>query len=86
MWMARRSATKSKWPGMMDHIAAGGQPIGLSLTENVVKECLEEAGIEESITRKGLRPAGAVTYENYVPSKDVVVSVVFLCFFYPKKS
>ena len=76
MWMARRSATKSKWPGMIDHIAAGGQPIGLSLTENVVKECFEEAGIDESITRKGLRPTGAVTYENYVASKDVVVSEV----------
>jgi Domain of unknown function (DUF4743) len=74
MWMARRSATKSKFPGMMDHIAAGGQPIGLSLTENVLKECYEEAGIPESIARKGLRSAGAVTYENYVPSKDVVVS------------
>ena len=73
MWMARRSVTKSKWPGMMDHIAAGGQPIGLSLTENVVKECFEEAGIPEVVTRRGLRPAGAVTYENYVPSKDVVV-------------
>jgi Domain of unknown function (DUF4743) len=78
MWMARRSTNKSKWPGMLDHIAAGGQPIGLSLTENVVKECFEEAGIDESITRKGLRPAGAVTYENYVPSKDVVVSELSL--------
>jgi hypothetical protein len=75
MWMARRSATKSKFPGMMDHIAAGGQPIGLSLIENVVKECFEEAGIPETITRKGLRPVGAVSYENYVPKKDVVVCV-----------
>jgi Domain of unknown function (DUF4743) len=73
MWMARRSKSKSKFPGMMDHIAAGGQPIGLSLTENVVKECYEEAGIPEGIARQGLRPAGAVTYEHYVPSKDVVV-------------
>jgi Domain of unknown function (DUF4743) len=74
MWMARRSKSKSKFPGMMDHIAAGGQPIGLSLTENVVKECYEEAGIPDAIARQGLRPAGAVTYEHYVPSKDVVVS------------
>lgn len=73
MWMARRAQTKSKFPGMMDHIAAGGQPIGLSLTENVVKECYEEAGIPEAIARQGLRPAGAVTYEHYVSSKDVVV-------------
>jgi hypothetical protein len=73
MWMARRSASKSKFPGMLDHIAAGGQPIGLSLVENVVKECYEEAGIPETITRQGLRPAGAVTYEHYAASKDIVV-------------
>jgi hypothetical protein len=41
MWMARRSATKSKYPGMLDHIVAGGQPAGLGLMENVIKECEE---------------------------------------------
>jgi Domain of unknown function (DUF4743) len=76
MWMARRSASKSKYPGMLDHIAAGGQPIGLSLVENVVKECYEEAGIPETITRQGLRPAGAVTYEHYAASKDIVVRIL----------
>eukprot|EP00536_Pseudo-nitzschia_multiseries_P015174 jgi/Psemu1/262744/estExt_Genewise1Plus.C_8330023 len=45
MWMARRSKTKSKYPGMLDHIVAGGQPAGLGLMENVIKECEEEAGI-----------------------------------------
>eukprot|EP00984_Skeletonema_dohrnii_P003890 scaffold1339_cov129-Skeletonema_dohrnii-CCMP3373.AAC.1 len=30
MWMARRSKTKSKFPSMLDHIVAGGQPAGLS--------------------------------------------------------
>ena len=25
LWLARRSATKPTWPGMLDHIVAGGQ-------------------------------------------------------------
>ena len=74
MWMARRAANKSKWPGYLDHIAAGGQPVGLGLTENVVKECWEEAGIPSEWTTRGdLRPAGVVSYERYVPKRDVVV-------------
>ena len=66
MWMARRSKTKSKYPTMLDHIVAGGQPAGLSLMENVIKECEEEAGIPPDIAVPGvnLRPAGVVSYEE----------------------
>ncbi len=67
MWMARRSYTKSKYPGYVDHIVAGGQPYGLSLMENVIKECLEEAGIPSDMVRRGIRPAGAISYETYSP-------------------
>ena len=67
MWMARRSATKSKYPAMLDQMVAGGQPAGISLIDNVVKECLEEAGIPEELTLRGIRPAGAVSYEQFEP-------------------
>lgn len=67
MWMARRSKTKSKYPGYVDHIVAGGQPYGLSLMENVIKECMEEAGIPEDIARRGIQSAGAIGYETYSP-------------------
>jgi hypothetical protein len=60
LWVARRSATKL-WPLKLDHIVAGGQPHGLSLAENVVKECQEEAGITSEIARKAV-PVGAVSY------------------------
>eukprot|EP00957_Ditylum_brightwellii_P028937 2186022-Ditylum_brightwellii.AAC.1 len=30
--------------GMLDHIVAGGQPANMGLMENVIKECMEEAG------------------------------------------
>jgi len=66
MWMARRSETKSKYPSMLDHVVAGGQPAGLGLAENVIKECEEEAGIPPELARPGidLRPAGVVSYEE----------------------
>lgn len=30
------------WPGMLDHMVAGGLPHGISPLENVFKECQEE--------------------------------------------
>lgn len=80
MWMARRSPTKSKYPGMLDHIVAGGQPTGMSLLDNVVKECMEEAGIPEHITRASIQSAGAISYRGYLPEKDVVSRAVLFCF------
>jgi 8-oxo-dGTP pyrophosphatase MutT (NUDIX family) len=76
MWVGRRSATKSKFPGMLDHIAAGGQPAGLGLLENVVKECHEEAGIPAEITRAGIHSTGVISYESYLPKTDRVSRVV----------
>ncbi|MEX0809595.1 MAG: DUF4743 domain-containing protein [Dongiaceae bacterium] len=61
IWVARRAADKATWPGKLDHIAAGGQPIGLSLSENLIKECGEEAGIPPALARQA-RPAGYVTF------------------------
>jgi len=68
MWMARRSATKSKYPSMLDHIVAGGQPAGVGLLENVVKECGEEAGIPEDVARENVMAVGAISYEYFEPS------------------
>lgn len=76
MWIARRSKTKSKYPGMLDHIVAGGQPVGLSLMENCIKECWEEASIPEDLTRKGIRPAGAISYELYSPRSETISRAV----------
>mmetsp|Transcript_8618 Transcript_8618/g.12995 ORF Transcript_8618/g.12995 Transcript_8618/m.12995 type:complete len:372 (+) Transcript_8618:45-1160(+) len=85
MWMARRSKTKSKFPSMLDHIVAGGQPAGLSLLDNVIKECEEEAGITEELTKRGIKPAGVISYENYggrlkVEGEGVMNRVVLFCF------
>lgn len=61
MWVARRSKSKPTWPNRLDHIVAGGQPHGISPTDNVIKECGEEAGIPESLAKKAVA-VGAVSY------------------------
>jgi 8-oxo-dGTP pyrophosphatase MutT (NUDIX family) len=76
MWMARRSATKAKYPNMLDQMVAGGQPVGLSLYDNVVKECWEEASIPPELTRQVLRAAGAVSYETYNAKTDTISRAV----------
>ena len=61
LWIARRSRHKETYPGMLDNFVAGGQPIGLGLMENVVKEAAEEAGVPPEIARRAV-PAGAIVY------------------------
>ena len=61
MWIGRRSLTKPTGPGLLDQMVAGGQPSGLGLAENVVKECKEEAGLAAELAETA-RPAGAVSY------------------------
>ncbi|KAJ9508197.1 hypothetical protein QJQ45_021551 [Haematococcus lacustris] len=63
LWVARRSLTKPNWPGKLDHLVAGGQPHGLSPTENVVKECWEEAGVAAHLA-DAARPVGVVSYRT----------------------
>ena len=86
MWMARRSATKSKFPGMLDQMVAGGQPAGLGLMENVLKECMEEAGVPESLAKAGIKATGGISYETieYIPEADGETSngVVTRCMLY----
>jgi isopentenyldiphosphate isomerase len=61
LWVAKRSKTKQTAPGKLDHLVAGGQPLGLNLMDNVVKECGEEAGMTPALARTA-RPAGFVSY------------------------
>ncbi len=61
LWVARRSASKPTGPGKLDHIVAGGQPVGLGLMENLVKECAEEASMPAELAGRA-RPAGFVSY------------------------
>jgi 8-oxo-dGTP pyrophosphatase MutT (NUDIX family) len=66
MWIARRARDKPTYPGMLDNFVAGGQPIGLGLMENVIKECGEEAGVPPEIAARAV-PVGAISYRHEMP-------------------
>ena len=61
MWVARRSLSKPSAPGKLDHLVAGGQPAGLGLKENLIKECAEEAAIPKKLAELATS-AGAISY------------------------
>ncbi|KAF6172921.1 hypothetical protein GIB67_035475 [Kingdonia uniflora] len=74
LWIGKRSEVKPTYPGMLDHLVAGGLPYGITCKENILKECEEEAGIERSISSKAI-PVGAVSYmdiEGYRYKRDVL--------------
>jgi 8-oxo-dGTP pyrophosphatase MutT (NUDIX family) len=61
LWVGRRSRHKPTFPGQLDHLVAGGQPAGLSLAENLLKECAEEASLTPDIVRRA-QTVGVVSY------------------------
>ncbi|CAA3014052.1 nudix hydrolase 20, chloroplastic-like isoform X1 [Olea europaea subsp. europaea] len=74
LWIGKRSEVKPTYPGMLDHLVAGGLPHGISCGENLVKECEEEAGIPRSIS-SGATAVGAVSYmdiDGYRFKRDVL--------------
>ncbi len=60
-WIGTRAVAKPTYPGQLDNTVAGGQPYGLTLDENMIKECAEEAGIPEDMARTA-QPVGCITY------------------------
>ena len=61
MWIGRRSRTRTVAPCKLDNLTAGGLPADVSLMENLIKECSEEANIPKSLAKKAC-PAGAISY------------------------
>lgn len=61
LWVARRAKDKPTDPGKLDHLVAGGQPIGITLRDNLIKEGAEEAALPEAVMRKA-RSVGVFTY------------------------
>ncbi|XP_031393354.1 nudix hydrolase 20, chloroplastic-like isoform X2 [Punica granatum] len=74
LWIGKRSREKSTFPGMLDHLVAGGLPHDVACGENVMKECEEEAGIPRTISSRAI-PVGAVSYmdiDGYRFKRDVL--------------
>lgn len=66
LWIGRRAADKEVAPGKLDNMVAGGQPAHLSLIDNLVKECGEEASLPEALARRSV-PVGLVRYRFSTP-------------------
>lgn len=61
MWIGRRSRHKTTHAGQLDNMVAGGQPLGLTPDENMVKECDEEAAVPAELAATAVR-TGALRY------------------------
>lgn len=61
LWIGRRAPDKAVAPDKLDNIVAGGQPAGLSLFDNLLKEAAEEADIPAALAGRAV-PVGAITY------------------------
>lgn len=61
LWVGKRATDRKIAPGKLDNLVAGGQPIGLTLDENLVKEAHEEAGLSAEAARRAV-PVGVVSY------------------------
>jgi 8-oxo-dGTP pyrophosphatase MutT (NUDIX family) len=61
MWIGRRAAGRRHFPACLDHLVAGGLPAGLSLADNLRKECAEEAGMPAELADQAVA-VGAVSY------------------------
>ena len=66
LWVGKRARDKEVAPGPLDNLVAGGQPIGLTPLENLVKEAREEAGIAPELACRAV-PCGALSYVMALP-------------------
>jgi 8-oxo-dGTP pyrophosphatase MutT (NUDIX family) len=57
MWLARRSATKSIDPGLLDNLVGGGIASGATVDGRSIKESWEEAGIAAEIAARAVNSA-----------------------------
>jgi len=61
LWIGRRALNRPVAPGKLDNMVAGGQPFGLTLAENLIKEAAEEASVPAALAATA-RPVGAISY------------------------
>ena len=77
MWIGHRARDKHTYPGMLDNTVAGGQPIGISLRDNLAKECAEEAAIPRELADRAIA-VGAISYRHQ--TEEGVKPDVQFCF------
>ncbi len=66
LWIGTRAPDLKVEPGKRDNMVAGGQPADLTLMDNLIKECGEEAHLHPALARRAT-PAGLVSYAFDAP-------------------
>lgn len=62
MWIARRAYDRGYEAGKLDHMVAGGLAYDVKPSDNLEKECYEEAGMGAELVKKA-KAVGFVTYK-----------------------
>jgi len=62
MWIGRRAYDKPHHSGKLDHLVAGGLPYDIAPSDNLKKECYEEAGMSEELASQA-KSVGLVSYK-----------------------
>jgi len=62
MWIGRRAYDKPHHAGKLDHLVAGGLPWDISPSDNLKKECYEEAGMSASLASQA-KSVGLISYK-----------------------
>ncbi|KNE99706.1 hypothetical protein PSTG_06997 [Puccinia striiformis f. sp. tritici PST-78] len=63
-WIPRRSSTKPTWPSKLDNTVAGGITSGETGYETVIRECFEEASLDEHLIRSKIKSVGLISYTH----------------------
>ncbi|KAF4125347.1 NUDIX domain [Geosmithia morbida] len=69
VWVPRRAANKSTFPGMLDNTVAGGLSTGEMPLDCIVREAEEEASLPADLVRSGAKLVNVVTY-TYVTTEE----------------
>ncbi len=73
--LAKRSSKLEKFPGLYDNPVAGGQPVNLSIEQNLQKEAYEEAGL--NLNQMFLAKKGSTIHYMHNEKKNFNSSVIF---------
>ena len=86
LWIARRSMTKQTSPGKLDTMVSGGQPAGVTVRDNLIKECAEEANLPAHLAQRAIstggisfcteRPEGVLMYFQFNFDLEIPVDFV----------
>ncbi|KAH0599714.1 hypothetical protein MHUMG1_02504 [Metarhizium humberi] len=70
IWVPKRAANKSTFPGMLDNTVAGGLMTGETPFECIIREADEEASLIEDVVRPNAEEVGTVTYIYVTDEKN----------------